>query len=177
VRAIILLQLEKYTSSAVKCSYSNRDDLLVFCPSGPLNSLPLHALRLGPREDGGILITQNPIAYCASLTSFSQCCLRGGSAASSIDALASKSFLAVYEPSSVVDQMIGFDQTEQHQIYSSIDAIAARLQRKVFYGANVTHKVLRECLEESQLVYFHGHYDLDAELIIEESLRLSNQGG
>jgi CHAT domain-containing protein len=157
--------------------FSNRDDLLVFCPSGPLHSLPLHALRLDPSGDGEILITRNPIVYCASLTSFSQCSRHAGSAVSSSNASATKSFLAVYEPSSVLDQTIDFDQAEQQQVYSSIDTIATRLQGKVFYGANVTHEVLRESLEESQFVHFHGHCDLDTELITEQSLRLSNQAG
>jgi CHAT domain-containing protein/tetratricopeptide (TPR) repeat protein len=37
---------------------------LVFCPSGNLHRIPLHALEL----DGDVLIRRNPIVYCSSLT-------------------------------------------------------------------------------------------------------------
>ncbi|KAL9080612.1 MAG: hypothetical protein Q9157_000667 [Trypethelium eluteriae] len=76
---------------------SGPDDLLVLCPTGPIHAVPLHALRLGPLENRQILIERNLVVYCASLTSFIQCCRL---ADSRFTANARKCLMAVYEEDS-----------------------------------------------------------------------------
>ncbi len=156
---------------------SRRDDLLVFCPSGILHSLPLHALRVGPNEEGNILIVRNPIVYCASLTSFKQCCQRA-SAIGVRETPSCKNFLAVYEPTFTdgPDEE-GFSQVEKEEVYSSVKSLADYFRAESSVGSQVSYDVFKGCLQKSDMVHFHGHCDSDTQSIVDQSLRLSNAGG
>lgn len=155
---------------------SSLDDLLVLCPTGILHALPLHALRVGPIEDRQILIERNPIVYCASLTSFVQCCRRADSGAV---ANVSKRFLAVYERESGPenDDRKQFSDGERRQIYASTERLASDLNGESLCGEYVTAQSFKESLECADFVHFFGHYDYTPDLIAEQSLRISADGG
>jgi CHAT domain len=155
---------------------SSPDDLLVLCPTGPLHAIPLHALRVGPIEDRQILIERNPIVYCASLTSFVQCCRRANSGTT---AKVSKRLLAVYEQESGPenDDRKQFSDDERRQIYASTERLADNLNGESLCGENVTMQSFKESLECANFVHFFGHYDYTPDLIAEQSLRISGEGG
>ena len=154
---------------------SNPDDLLVLCPTGILHAIPLHALRVGLNEDRQILIERNPIAYCASLTSFVQCCRR---ADSGTKAKLSKRLLAVYErePGPENDDHKQFSDNERRQIYASTKRLADDLNGEPLCGENVTVQSFKESLECADFVHFFGHCDYAPDLIAEQSLRISGEG-
>jgi tetratricopeptide (TPR) repeat protein len=156
--------------------HSSPDDLLVLCPTGPLHAIPLHALRVGPIEDRQILIERNPIVYCASLTSFVQCCRRANSGTT---AKVSKRLLAVYEQESGPenDDRKQFSDDERRQIYASTERLADNLNGESLCGENVTMQSFKESLECANFVHFFGHYDYTPDLIAEQSLRISGEGG
>jgi CHAT domain-containing protein len=155
---------------------SNPEDLLIFCPTGILHSLPLHALRIGSKEED-ILIVRNPITYCASLTSFVQCCQRANSVTRT-DVPPTKRLLAVYERESRGEQQDdeSFSPEERQQVYRSINSLAENLNGESLRGEEVTYQTLKESLEESDLVHFHGHCDFDKEFIADQSLCISSAG-
>jgi hypothetical protein len=155
---------------------SNKDDLLVLCPTSTLHAIPLHALRVGPIEDRQVLIERNPIAYCASLTSFVQCCRR---AESGTTANVKKRFLAVYERESgpESDDRKQFNDDERREIYASTERLADDLNGESLCGENVTIQSFKESLECADFVHFFGHYDYTPDLIAEQSLRISGEGG
>lgn len=154
---------------------SNPEDLLVFCPTGILHSIPLHALRIGSEEED-ILIVRNPITYCASLTSFVQCCQRADSVTTRTDVPRTKRLLAVYERESRAEQHDdrSFSPEERQEVYSSINSLAKDFNGKSLCGEEVTYQALKESLEDSDLVHFHGHCDFDKEFITDQSLCISS---
>ncbi|KAL9097451.1 MAG: hypothetical protein Q9165_000347 [Trypethelium subeluteriae] len=153
---------------------SGPDDLLVLCPTGPIHAVPLHALRLGPPEDRQILIERNPVVYCASLTSFIQCCRLADSI---FAANVRKCLMAVYEEDFGPEDYDGknFSEYERSQIYDSTKQIAADLHGEALCGESVTMRRLKEALERADLVHFFGHYDYTPELVVEQSLRISGE--
>lgn len=155
---------------------SRPGDLLVLCPTGNLHAIPLHALRPGPSGNPQILIERNPIAYCASLTSFVQCCRRADSSPS---AIGNKRFLAVYEWELGLENENGqrSNDDERRQIYTSTDHLAKTLKGESLCGEKVTMQSFKESLERAGLVHFFGHCDFAPKLIAEQSLCISGQKG
>lgn len=149
----------------------------MFFPTGILHSLPLHALRVGPRGQGEILIVRNPITYCASLTSFVQCCRRANSVTTT-DIKPNKRLLAVYERESG-DQLDNknFSDEERHQVYLSIKSLAEELRGESLCGEEVTYQTFKESLEKSDFIHFHGHCDFDTKVIADQSLRILGDSG
>jgi CHAT domain-containing protein len=147
-------------------------DLLVFCPTNLLHSLPLHALKL---DNDLSLIKRNPIVYTASLTSFYQCCSRIHSIFPSSPRITKKAIVAIYEPSLEEEW---FDEQEQRKIISAARDIATIISaEEPLIGQDVTPESFKRVMEESQLVYFHGHCDASSSSIEKQSLRLSNGNG
>ncbi|MCJ1306742.1 hypothetical protein MMC25_000385 [Agyrium rufum] len=154
---------------------SREDNLLVLCPTGALHAIPLHALRLGPVEDRRILIERNLIAYCASLTSFVQCCRR---ADSGTPERFSKRLLAVYERElgTENDGHREFSEDERREIYASTKILADYLDGEQLCGEDLTFQSFKESLECADLVHFFGHCDYAPDLSVEQSLRISGEG-
>jgi len=155
---------------------SDPDDLIVLCPSGPLHSLPLHALRVVNQDGEGLpLIIRNPTVYCASLTAFVQCCRRAA-AETPRETMLLNSLLAVYEPEPDVDGSAtgDFDLDERRNVYSSVESLATNLHAEAYCGERATSTVLKKSLEETHVVYFLGHCDSNGKTITNQSLRLFN---
>ncbi len=153
---------------------SDPDDLIVLCPSGPLHSLPLHALRLLDQDGERVpLLMRNPIVYCASLTTFVQCCRRAAERGHT-EPKVSSSFIAAYEPEAVNDDNVisGFDLDEREKLYSSNKVLATDFNAEGYCGEESTTAVLKACLERSHMVQFLGHCDIKGKNLIDQSLRL-----
>ncbi|KAH8692556.1 CHAT domain-containing protein [Phaeosphaeriaceae sp. PMI808] len=156
---------------------SDPGDLLVLCPSGLLHSLPLHALLVNDHctSDSGVeLVERNPFVYCASLTSFAQCCNRTHN--NPPKDMAKKHFVAVYEPQ---DDGQDFDIDERRTVYSSMSSLASLVKaNEVIVGESVTGDSLGKIIESSHLIHFHGHCDNSSSTsIVDQSLRLSSVSG
>ena len=152
---------------------SNPGDLIVMCPTGNLHSLPLHALLLTNGNIRTTLLERNPTVYCASLTTFAQCCQRAADAVPK--SMMVRDVLAIYEPLPGED---GFDYDEQYDIYTDAPALGAQIKaRAVLYGDQVTPEAFKSIVSSSHLVCFHGHCDLSQDNITEQILRLSDGYG
>ncbi|KID87137.1 tetratricopeptide repeat protein [Metarhizium guizhouense ARSEF 977] len=152
-------------------------DLLVFCPTGILHSIPLHALWIASKT---LILERNPIVYSVSLTTFWQCCDRARSARKLAPAsdemengrITSRkwTFAGVFEP--VPDE--SFNPKEQDRVYSLIAETAATLKAASATGATVTKKHVRESLEDSALFTFYGHCRLEREDLAAQGLQLAD---
>ena len=149
-------------------SFSEPEDILVFCPTSFLHSLPLHALHIDHLTP---VIERNPVIYCASLTTFMQCCQRA--AESPNNSILEKKIIAVYEPSP--DEP--FDDVERDEAYASAKRCAAEHNGISLCGRSVTHQAFTSMLEETNMLVYHGHCDLDKRDITNQSLRLSSPDG
>lgn len=148
-------------------------DLIVMCPTDTLHSLPLHALLLANRDSRTSLLERNPTVYCASLTTFSQCCQRAADAVPR--SMIARDVFAIYEP--LLDQ-VDFDYDERNDIYTNAPALGTQIKaRNVLCGDQVTPEAFKKVANNSHLLYFHGHCDLMKEKITEQSLRLSDGHG
>ncbi|KAG8416203.1 hypothetical protein J3459_013698 [Metarhizium acridum] len=152
-------------------------DLLVFCPTGILHSIPLHALWTASKT---LILERNPIVYSVSLTTFRQCCDRASSTKRWAPAsdetengrITSRkwTFAAVFEP--VPDE--SFNPREQDRVYSLIAETAATLKAASATSATVTRQHVRESLEDSALFTFYGHCRLEREDPAAQGLQLAD---
>ena len=144
-------------------------DVLIFSPTGILNSVPLHALRL-PQSPQAI-IERNPTIYCSSLTTFVQCCRRAATAVRPTQQ--KKTIISIYEESP--EERL--DENERAEIYETTGKLAETLNADHLSGIAVTPEIVKEHLPSSHLVHFHGHCDTSENNILDQSLRLSDGKG
>lgn len=141
-------------------------DLLVLSPSGPLNSVPLHALDV----DGEPLIDRNSVVYVSSAATLSQCLLRASNRHDSQEIDGSKScstrYFAVYEEPD--------KKGERDEIFTHIKAMPSYLPGTVSLGPEVTKShFLRGCAG-AQWVHYHGHARYSKDDVLKSSLALSD---
>lgn len=143
--------------------HSKPGDLLVFCPSGILHGLPLHAVPL----DGQPLIERNPIAYTNSLSlllsSFRNARDREMTAATS-------AVFGVYGKA-------GNNQpktSEEQKVEETLNFVSTVLDTKVEYG--VSPKKFVERCKDQHIIHYHGHAILGKakQSKFEQSLLLAN---
>ncbi len=126
------------------------EDLLILSPTGVLHSVPIHALWV----NGEPLIVRNPIAYCASLTSFAQCVQR---AVANEAGGRPKTVMAVYEDTPGTP----FSPVEQDRVYTAAKDLGTAIGASVLTGKSVGRKDFDESIQASSLVHFHGHCTFD----------------
>ncbi|KAB5522808.1 tetratricopeptide repeat protein [Coniochaeta sp. 2T2.1] len=147
-------------------------DLVVFCPTGILHSIPLHALCIS--EHSKPVISQNAVVYCASLTSFWQCCQRAQTAAAApTNQNLPWTMVGVYEPA----PGRRFHQTEQEAVHHSVAELASKHGARavaVAVGAAATREFFAGALRDSALCHFHGHCVLDRLVLADQSLELGD---
>jgi hypothetical protein len=149
---------------------SNPGDMIVMCPTGSLHSLPLHALLIPNGNKRTTLLERNPTVYCASLTTFAQCCQSIADAVPK--SMTGRDVIAVYEP---LPDEEGFDYDERDDIYTSASSLGTKINaRNILCGDQVTPEAFQNIVNSSHMVYFHGHCDLVKNNITEQSLRLSD---
>lgn len=142
-------------------TWTNPGDLLVLSPSGPLHSLPLHALAL---PGGQLLIERNPIVYSSSLSILRHCFLRSSAASSGVGkVLIPALMVGVYE-----------DEGKEHtpdEIYAALEKQAQQFAGKAICGKAVTRSAMKQ-MEQSSLVHFYGHTEPNSDILY-ESLKIS----
>jgi len=143
---------------------TTEEDLLIFCPTGVLHSIPLHALFL---SDCTPVILRNPVVYCASLTAFWQCCQRAETTAPTNLPWA---MVGVYEKAP--DRP--FHQKEQEKVYRSLSRLAERHSANTVTGTSATRELFTATIQGSAVCHFHGHCILDREVLADQSLELSD---
>lgn len=154
---------------------SNTGDILIFCPTGILHSLPLHVLLVSCRGSTTTVIERNPVVFCTSLTALAQCCKQTKQRQPT--AVHDLTVVAVYEPVALEE----FDDTEQCRIYESAQRTAEfSLSKHLLLGQEVSVNAFESVVGSSHILFFHGHCDRTGPSIKQQSLRLvgdsNNQG-
>ncbi|KAM5341287.1 hypothetical protein ACJ41O_014318 [Fusarium nematophilum] len=152
--------------------FTKPGDLVVFCPTGVLHSIPLHALYVPSKLP---VIKRNPVVYSVSLTTFWQCCRRGGwSELGSGQRPAS--FATQWTITSVLRESSDrlFDIEEQGDVYSLISNPAATANAQAVTGANVTKHFVLEAMQNLALFHFHGHGVFDCNTLADQSLEVAD---
>jgi len=143
-----LRQLDRLIAPAVEVSQEG--DLLVFSPTGPLSSLPLHALKV---DNGGAgfrsqhLLERNPVVYAPSV-SILQICLTRSREVTEVSPRPSVFF-------SVLDDM----GTERSRVYGQMSQLAAGWEGsgKAYCGDQATKQSFAEATRGAGLIHYHGH--------------------
>lgn len=138
--------------------------LLVFCPTGILHSIPLHALFV---SDCTPIIARNPIVYSASLTVFWQCCRRA-----ELATLAGRMWhmVGVYESAPGRH----FYTEERSAIYDFVRQLAEKHGANAETGSAVTKAFWTDAVQRSAVFHFHGHCILDRKVLADQSLELAD---
>ncbi|OIW32573.1 hypothetical protein CONLIGDRAFT_699404 [Coniochaeta ligniaria NRRL 30616] len=144
--------------------FTSEGDLLVFCPTGVLHSIPLHALWI---TDQKTAIERNPVIYSASLTTFWQC-YRRSELTSSTDF--SWNIVGVFEPAPGRQ----FSPAERTKVYESLTHLAKPPGNNVNTGKAVTSEAFRNKIERSVIFHFHGHCLFDRAVLTDQSLELAD---
>ncbi|KAH0557164.1 hypothetical protein GP486_005045 [Trichoglossum hirsutum] len=140
------------------------DDLLVLSPTGPLNSIPLHGLKV----DGRVLVDRNLIIYSSSVAVFRHCLIRANDRLTKAAEERKTRFLAVYEEPSPTARR------ESLEISRNVDMLASRLPGKVIKGSSVTKDEFRKQSEEAGWIHYHGHAHYAKDDVLKSSLVLSD---
>lgn len=143
---------------------TDEGDLLVFCATGVLHSIPLHALFLP--EDTPV-IRRNPVVYCASLTTFWQCWQRANANAHTN---LPWTMVGVYENRLDHD----FQQAEQDDVYKSLACLAQTHGADAVTGAAATREFMAGALQGSAVCHFHGHCRLDRAALADQGVEMSD---
>ncbi|KAK0726415.1 CHAT domain-containing protein [Apiosordaria backusii] len=143
--------------------FTSEGDLLILSPSGPLNSVPLHALDVGKEP----LILRNLAVYASSVATLGQCLLRASSPPRTDDQqTCGRKYFAVYEEP---DRL-----AERDQIFEHIKSLPQSFSGTVALGPQVTKAhFLQECAT-ANWIHYHGHARYSKDDILKSSLVLSD---
>jgi len=145
-----------------------RGTTLILSPSGPLHSIPLHALRL---PTGELLIEQYPVVYVANLSILRQCkVIRANSRLETPEPNDGRQLttIGVYEGAVSADEQCAI-QTEHQNYIEMFGGYSAQ-------NAEVNCKVFRDAAEAATILHFHGHADKsETDNILDQALRLSER--
>ena len=124
------------------------DDTLVFCPTGAMHQLPLHAISLG----GKPLIERNPIIYMQSLTLLHHC----------------RHALSLQNPEEETFQAAIFNTLSENSTTNENEDLATLVEMMpncdLINSASVTtdrKELFREKCRTSNLVHIYGHSEFD----------------
>ncbi|KAI6779365.1 tetratricopeptide repeat [Emericellopsis cladophorae] len=149
--------------------YTKAGDLLVLSPSGLLNGIPLHALKV----KGELLLQRNLVVYASSTSTLCQCLSRACSRpprsehAQSCDSSSLRAqYFAVYEEP--------LKATERRLIFEHVDHLATKIPGDVSCGPDATPGQFLQRASGARWVHYHGHARYDATDVMKSSLVLSN---
>jgi CHAT domain-containing protein len=149
--------------------YTADGDLLVLSPSGLLNGIPLHGLKV----KGQRLLERNMVIYSSSTATLCQCLSRAyHQPASSHHATEGDSvpfhaqYLSAYEEP--------LKQDERSLIFDHLAELTTRLPGDVSCGPQATKDRFLRAASEARWVHYHGHARYDAADVLKSSLVLSN---
>lgn len=126
-------------------------DLLVLCPTGILQQIPLHALEIC---DDQILLERNPIVYTAShsMLRYQAHALGAHRKAQNDRSTWAAAVLAVYDESDSRNP-----PQEVAAVHSSIAEVAVALNTTPKFGTEVTVPMYQSHINTANLIHFHGH--------------------
>ena len=146
------------------------DDLLVLSPSGPMNRIPLHALRVA----GQPLFERHPLVYSSSAAVFRQCLVRASHQGSKSVADPSKtmsrhraSLLAVY------DEPTESGAIERAEIYKHASSLAFDFPFEIHTGSDVNKTSFQSAAYNDQWVHYHGHAVFNKTDVLQSGLVLA----
>jgi len=142
------------------------EDILVLSPTAALHAIPLHALWISPHEE---LIDRNPVIYCASITTFTQC-LQNKDGGQNMENLYQQTLIAVYEQNADTD----FNAEEQTAIYESANHLATKYNMEKVLGRDADQKSLVNAMQRSGWIHYHGHCLSSGAEIVDQSLLLAD---
>ncbi|KAK4196600.1 CHAT domain-containing protein [Triangularia verruculosa] len=145
--------------------FTTEGDLLILSPSGPLNSVPLHALDV----DNVPLFERNLVVYASSVATLGQCLLRM-SPTPGVDDKPQQhpgtKYFALYEEP---DRL-----AERSQIFEHIKSLPLSVPGTIALGPQVTKPhFLQEC-KTANWIHYHGHARHNQDDILKSSLVLSD---
>ncbi|RMZ88482.1 hypothetical protein DV736_g4285, partial [Chaetothyriales sp. CBS 134916] len=147
--------------------FCKREDILVLLPTGPMHSIPLHALWIRWREE---LIESNPVIHCASLTTLMQC-VRKTKELRVQQSASQRTVVAVYEPSN----QVSFSKEEQDAIYKWADGLARDYDLAALKGPDVKRQDFVSALSQAGWFHFHGHCLFDQSAVTNQRLLLGEE--
>ncbi|KAH0536095.1 hypothetical protein FGG08_007000 [Glutinoglossum americanum] len=127
---------------------SRPGDTLVFCPSGVLHGIPLHALSVGDE----CLIERNPIIYCDSLSMMLNSYRKAKAQSQSKTGSSSAAVFGVYGRSGMAH---GTKSKEEAEVQSTLEKIAARFDTEVSFDVSPADFITK-CADQS-IIHYHGH--------------------
>jgi CHAT domain-containing protein len=150
--------------------FIKRDELLVLCPTGVLNEIPLHAIPFTGEENP--LIVRNPIIYTSSNAVLKSC----------VDAAYQK-----INSDSENSKFVAFgrygdvDAVEDTRIQTMVIQLAQELHATYAVGKDLKKHVFMEYTVGADLVHYHGHASVELDksnrsLILEPDPVQKNNG-
>lgn len=162
-------------SSLVKPVIDHTEDghLLVFCPTGALHGIPLHAATLDDTSRKSI-IERNPIVYTSSMTTLNHCVSRElqHSRTEPDHSTLNHSFVAVFEETDGIDVDTATWDSTRDTLYQGAQDIGSKFSACVAVGQDVSPQVLRQSFE-SDMMYFFGHCNDTFDNILQQALILA----
>jgi CHAT domain-containing protein len=138
------------------------DETIIFCPTGSLNRVPIHAIPV----DGRPFIERNPVVYCQSLTILYWLWLKFRNRERTIKV----------PKTTVVNPMPEFwpDETPVESNETVAD-LARKLDADFHHGFDLQSKTIAKAVEGSTLFYHHGHVSYNAESAIDSAMVLNEK--
>jgi CHAT domain-containing protein len=131
---------------------SKEGELLVFCPTGTLSGLPLHALRVG----GKLIVERNPVIYSNSLSILQHCLQRRG------EDKATGFKVAV----------IGNPTGDRAAAAESALSLGALMETDPLIASAVTTQAFKSAAEGADIVHYHGHVAFNVNEPLESAFKL-----
>jgi CHAT domain-containing protein len=150
---------------------TKEDDLLILSPTGPLNRVPLHGLRV----DGIPLIERNLLVYASNTATLNQCLLRSSESSrrpysqNSTDRSADLGRVAIFGVYEDPTQ-----KSERDLIFEHLSGLATKLDAMISVGPEVTKNSFRDRCSHSSWVHYHGHARYGVDDALKSSLVLSD---
>jgi len=126
-------------------------DILVFSPTGILNSIPLHAIPFESEDDYPV-IYHNPVIYSSSNAVMRDCVDRAVQLCASSSPWKGAFYGDLRMPTT--------HPMEDASVRRSVEALSARFgdgTAVAVTGSKLNRKTFKEHLSDSTLVHFHGH--------------------
>lgn len=166
-------------------SHTLPGDKLIFCPTGPLHDLPLHALLV----DGKMLIERNPITYCHSLSMLRQCVQQFHLAATTsykatVFGDPTRTSNKGEEVASAISKTLGLELStpspgvlgpyNRRARLASVDDIGTTLKTVALYGTEVNRATFTTFTQDSTLIHYHGHCTYGSSDPLQNGLQLND---
>ncbi|KAH8886506.1 hypothetical protein GQ53DRAFT_875052 [Thozetella sp. PMI_491] len=155
-------------------------ETIVFCPTGSLNRIPLHAI---PVEEGGPpLIVRNPVVYCQSLTLLHWLYQKTAKASSS---LASTSGVAPHRGTPRLPKTAVINPLPESNKRGEPTASTSRVKdlaralhaegRAFQHGASLDPQAVLDATRDCSVLHFHGHVVYQPGAALDSRLALNAQ--